>query len=212
MEDKIITILRQQFPLLASPDLSKVIAEVGQIRNAKRGDILMDVGKYIRFMPLVTAGVIKIIRQEENGKEVLLYYLEGGKTCAMSMTCCMQQVKSNIRATVEEDAEIIMIPVQYVDEWMMKYSAWKNFIMQTYSSRFDQLLNTIDIFAFQKMDQRLLNYLQKKMVSTQLKFVASTNTEMAQELNTSREVVSRLLKKLELEGAITIDKGKVFLA
>lgn len=212
MESTIADMLRKQFPSLGHAGLQNAIAEVAQLKIAKRGDVLMDVGKYIQFMPLVVSGVIKIIRKEESGKEVLLYYLEAGKTCAMSMTCCMQRAKSNIRATVEEPAEIIMVPVQFVDQWMMEFPAWKNFIMHTYSNRFDELLHTIDVFAFQKMDERLLQHLKKKKTSTKMPFIASYNTQLAQELNTSREVISRVMKKLETEGQIRINKGKIYLA
>lgn len=204
-------LLIQQFPILQQQELLAEITDVSELIEASEGTVLMDVGQYIKFMPLVLEGVIKVIREDEDGNEMLLYYLEGGKTCAMSMTCCMQQVQSNIRAVVVEDAKFVAIPVQYVDEWMMKFSAWKNFILNTYQNRFDQLLGAIDVIAFKKMDERLLSYLKKRISVIEEPFVAATHQEMASELNTSREVVSRMLKKLEMEGSVTNRKGKFYV-
>jgi CRP/FNR family transcriptional regulator len=195
-------LIRTHFPLLAQPDLLADISAVGTLQSAKEGEILMEVGRYIQSMPLVLEGLVKIIREDEEGNEILLYYLEGGKTCAMSMTCCMQQEKSNIRAVVEEDAQMINIPVRYVDEWMMRHQAWKNFILLTYNQRFEQLLHAIDVIAFKKMDERLLHYLREKIKASEKAFISSTHQEIAYELNTSREVISRMLKKLELAGLI----------
>lgn len=204
-------LIRDSFPELNHPDLLSEIEKVGSVVQVKPDEVLMEVGKYIQFMPLVIHGVIKIIRRDEEGNEILLYYLEGGKTCAMSMSCCLQTVKSNIKATVIEEAQMILIPVKYVDEWMSKYTGWKNFIMNTYTTRFDQLLHAIDVIAFKKMDERLLVYLQEKIHSIQEDFVFSTHREIASELNTSREVVSRMLKKLEIEDQIKVIKGKIYL-
>lgn len=203
-------LIKQNFPELKQPDLLLEIEKVGTVVQGKPGDVLMEVGKYIQFMPLVVSGVIKIVRQDEDGNEILLYYLEGGNTCAMSMSCCLQSAKSNIKATVIEDVKLITIPVNYVDSWMSKYTHWKSFVMNTYNSRFDQLLHAIDVIAFKKMDERLLVYLKEKISSIQEDFVFSTHREMASELNTSREVVSRMLKKLELEGKIKTAKGKIY--
>ncbi len=211
MQNQYAKLITSNFPLLNSPELLSTIMEVASFKKVKTGEVLMDVGQYIKFMPLVVSGVIKVIRVDDPENEILLYYLEGGKTCAMSMTCCMQEVKSNIRATIEEDAEIIMIPVQYVDQWMMKFPAWKNFIMNTFSNRFDQLLQTIDTVTFKRMDDRILKYLEEKLNTSQIPFVASSKTEIASDLNTSREVISRMMKKLELDGKVKTEKGKIYL-
>ncbi len=203
------TKIKDYFPSLSHPELLKEIVEVSELREVPKGEVLMDVGRYIQFMPLLLKGVIKIYREDEDGNEILLYYLESGKTCAISMTCCMQKEKSSIRAIVEEDTEFISIPVQYVDEWMMKHRAWKDFILMTYTNRFDQLLTALDVIAFKKMDQRVLHYINEKLKSSDKKHITNTHQEIALELNTSREVVSRMLKKLELAEEITMKRGEI---
>ena len=207
----IAKLIRNNFPDLSETSLLQEIEKKGEVVKAQTGDVLMEVGKYIQVMPLVLEGVIKIVRQDDEGNEILLYYLEGGKTCAMSMSCCLQTTKSNIKATVIEDVKMITVPVQEVNDWMMKYTSWKNFILNTYTQRFDQLLHAIDVIAFKKMDDRLYSYLSQKIESIQEIFVSSTHKEMASELNTSREVVSRMLKKLELEEKIEIRKGRIYM-
>ena len=191
--------------------LLEAIDWVASFKTVPKGELLMDVGVYIKFMPLVLNGLIKVMREDNEGNEILLYYLESGKTCAMSMSCCMQLEKSSIRAVAEEDTEIVMIPVQYVDVWISEHKEWKHFILNTYSRRFDELLEAIDIFAFKKMDERLLSYLQKRSDVLGENAFNMTHQEMALELNTSREVVSRLLKKLEQNKQIKVTKSKIVL-
>jgi CRP/FNR family transcriptional regulator, anaerobic regulatory protein len=187
------------------------IDSVASFKKVPKGELLMDVGGYIKFMPLVLNGLIKVMREDKEGNEILLYYLESGNTCAMSMSCCMQLEKSSIRAVAEEETEIVMIPVQYVDDWISEHKEWKHFILNTYSRRFDELLEAIDIFAFKKMDERLLSYLQKRTDVLGNNAFNMTHQEMALELNTSREVVSRLLKKLEQNKQIKVTKSKIVL-
>lgn len=204
-------LVSQYFPMFRDIKLLEAIDSVASFKIVPKGELLMDVGVYIKFMPLVLNGLIKVMREDNEGNEILLYYLESGKTCAMSMTCCMQLEKSSIRAVAEEDTEIVMIPVQYVDDWISEHKEWKHFILNTYSRRFDELLEAIDIFAFKKMDERLLSYLQKRAEVLGDKAFNMTHQEMALELNTSREVVSRLLKKLEQNKQIKITKSKIVL-
>jgi CRP/FNR family transcriptional regulator, anaerobic regulatory protein len=191
--------------------LLEAIDSVASFKIVHKGELLMDVGVYIKFVPLVLNGLIKVMREDNEGNEILLYYLESGKTCAMSMSCCLQLEKSSIRAVAEEETEIVMIPVQYVDDWISEYKEWKHFILNTYSRRFDELLEAIDIFAFKKMDERLFSYLQKRSDVLGENAFNMTHQEMALELNTSREVVSRLLKKLEQNKQIKITKSKIVL-
>ncbi len=172
---------------------------------------MLDFGNYIRTIPLVVSGSIKIVRENENGNELLMYYLGQGDTCAMSLTCCMSHSKSEIRAIADTDVELFMIPVEKVDEWMFKYKSWKSFIMQTYSKRFSELLATIDSIAFLKMDERLIRYLQDKFEKLGNKEIHITHQEIATDLNTSREVVSRLLKQLEKRGEVVLGRNKIEL-
>lgn len=203
--------IHKHFPNLYEPALLEEIETFGQSQKAPAGITLMDIGKYIKSFPLLISGSLKIMREDENGNEILLYYLEAGKTCAMALTCCMKQEKSNIRAVVEEDAEMIMIPVQYSDEWVFKYKSWKNFITETYADRFDELLKTIDSIAFKKMDERLLKYLKDKARVLETNTLTITHQDIAKELNSSREVISRLLKKLEQLGEIKLGRNQISL-
>jgi CRP/FNR family transcriptional regulator len=184
---------------------------IGKPVNVKAGDIIMDTGQYIKSIPLLLSGSIKIIRQDDTDGEILLYYVGSNETCAMSLTCCMAHQKSRIRAIAEEDTEMITVPVEKMDEWMIKYESWKNFVMQTYNARFDELLRTIDSIAFQKVDERLENYLKSKGELTESKLLVVSHQQIAEELNSSREVISRLLKHLEKNGKIKLGRNKIEL-
>lgn len=204
-------ILRKNFAHFYEKELQEEILKLGKEVVIPIGETLMDIGKTINSMPLVITGSIKIIREDEKGNELFLYYLEGGNTCAMSLTCCMQSQKSQIRATVEEEVHLILLPVEKMDEWMIKYKSWKNFVMSTYAHRFDELLQTIDLIAFHKMDERLLHYLYEKSNVLRTRTFSVTHQEIALELNSSREVISRLLKQLERLGKIKLGRNKIEL-
>lgn len=204
-----IDLVKENFPSFYEVELQEEIAAVGQIVEVDAGEVLMDIGNYIKTMPLLISGSIKILREDEEGNELLMYYLNAGGTCAVSLTCCMRQEKSSIRAICEEDVQFISIPVKYMDIWMKKYDSWKNFVLETYRQRFDELLETIDSIAFLKMDERLLKYLNDKMEVTKSKVLNVTHQEIAYDLNSSREVISRLLKQLEKLGRIKLGRNKV---
>lgn len=190
-------------------ELLSLIAQHGIVKNIKAGDTILDYGQFIKSVPLIVSGCIKIVRQDEEGHELFLYYLYAGETCAMSLTCCMANQKSEIKAVAEEDTQIIFIPMQYLDEWMLQFSEWKNFIMNTYSIRFRDLLATIDNIAFKKMDERLEAFLTEKTQVLNNKTIAITHQEIAIALNTSREVISRLLKQLEKQRKIVLGRNKI---
>ena len=152
---------------------------------------------------------IKILREDHEGNELLMYYLNSGDTCAMSLTCCVQNAQSEIKAVCEEEATLIMIPVTYMDEWMIKYKSWKEFVMQTYQNRFKELLETIDSIAFTKLDERLLKHLKEKSENSTSNMLDTTHQEIAYELNSSREVISRLLKQLENKAVIRLHRNKI---
>ena len=178
-------------------ELVDEIAEVGKFVDVPAGEILMDIGNYIRAMPLLLSGAIKVLREDEDGDELLLYYLEQGETCSVTMACCMGHTKSEIRAIAETDSKIVMVPVQKMEEWMAKYKGWRNYVFESYHNRLNELLQTVDSIAFKNLDQRLVDYLKKKMEVTNDNRIRSTHQEIAYDLHTSRVVVSRLLKKLE---------------
>ncbi|QJW91197.1 Crp/Fnr family transcriptional regulator [Spirosoma taeanense] len=197
--------LRGQFEY----SLLQELAEVGQLRTVPAGSYLIRPGEFIRSVPILIRGAVKIMRPDREGREALLYFLGELDSCAMSLTCCLGSRPSEITAIVDEEAEMIAIPVEKVDEWMCRYSSWKQFVFQTYQKRFDDLLATIDEVIFHKLDDRLVTYLQKKAQSCQCRELAITHEEIAQELATSREVISRLLKQLEKDGQIKLMRNKI---
>lgn len=199
------------FALLNDKELFEEINTVGFIKSVEAGTMLMDIGQYIKYMPLVLSGSVKITREDNDGNEILLYYLEGGNTCAVSFTCCMQNETSGIRAIAEEDTELIMIPVEYMDIWMGKYKDWRNFVLFTFSRRMDELFETLDSIAFDSMDKRLIKYLKDRSRVLKKEEFTITHQEIALSLNSSREAVSRLLKKLENMGAIKLGRNKIQL-
>ncbi|WP_066627749.1 Crp/Fnr family transcriptional regulator [Labilibacter marinus] len=211
MTQSVEEIIKAKFPVLYEPELVTEIQKFGKIVNFNAGSNLIEIGAYIKQMPLLIEGTLKISREDSEGNELLLYYLNSGETCAMSLTCCMGDVKSNIKASAIEDAEIIMLPTHKMDEWMKKFDSWKNFIFRAYQIRFDEMLHTIDSIAFMKMDERLERYLLERSKELNAKILNLTHQEIASDLNTSREVISRLLKQLEKLGRIKLHRYKVEL-
>lgn len=207
----IAELIHQNFPELTDVGLIKEIGEGVKIVRVKTDDKIMDYGAEIRYIPLLISGALKILRLDQDGNELILYYIQAGETCAMSLTCCMTHKKSEIRAVAEEDSEIIMIPSALMDSWMNKYPSWKNFVMSTYRTRFEELLHTIDSIAFHKMDERLWRYLIDKSTINNSHELETTHQRIAEELNSTREVISRLLKQLEKQGKIVLGRNKITL-
>lgn len=201
--------LLQPFNYLFDSDIIDNIADVAFLKTFNKADIIIDIGQDLDFIPLLIKGNIKVLREDSDGDELLLYVLESGDTCAMSLTCCMAKSVSKIRAIADEDATVIMIPIANMKLWFNSNESWRNFILQSYQIRFDEMLETIDTLAFMKMDERLFKYL-----TDQVKLSASTNLEVthqeiAEDLNTSRVVISRLLKQLEREHKIELGRNKI---
>ena len=171
--------------------------------------MLIEIGDYIKFMPLLISGAIKILREDDKGDELALYFIERGDTCAMTLSCCVRDTKSEIRAVAETDTKLIMLPVQKMTEWMHKYKSWQAFILQSYHTRMMEMLEAIDTIAFLKMDERLFKYIRDKAMVTHDDVLHVTHQEIAQDLHTSRVVVSRLLKTLENAGKIELFRNKI---
>lgn len=191
--------------------LKEELQQEAQIRNFNEGDIIIEIDQYIKSIPIVISGTVKVIREDEEGNELFLYYVNAGSTCAMSLTCCMRDQQSQIRAIAEEPVELMVVPVKKMDQWMMQYRSWKDFVMQSYSSRFEELLHTIDLIAFHHMDDRLVSYLEKKALVHDSRTLNIKHQEIAIELSSSREAVSRLLKKLELMGKVKLHRNRIEL-
>ncbi len=211
VHQEISALLRKYFPQINELALKEEITKHGRIMTFEAGKVIMNYGGYIRLVPLVVEGSIKVLREDEGGHELFLYYLNPGETCSMSFSCCMTQRKSDIKTISEDKTRLIAIPVEYVDRWMTQYPSWKNFVMNTYDSRMRELIKTIDSIAFQKMDERLLRYLRKKAAVVSSNIITATHQEIALDLNASREAISRLLKQLEKTGIVMLGRNKIEL-
>lgn len=203
--------LTDKFSSVFEPELLKEMEAKSKIISVKEGELIIDIGRTVTMIPLLLSGVLKVSRVDENGKELLLYYVSANQSCAMTFTCCMQQYPSEVRAVAESDVEFIAIPIGVMDEWLMKYPTWKSFVMRTVRSRFNELLNTIDQLAFQKLDERLVNYLVDKSNATGSTIINLSHEEIANDVASSREVISRLLKKLENEGKVLLYRNQIKL-
>jgi CRP/FNR family transcriptional regulator len=201
--------ISQGFDNIFEPDLIREIMQFGEIKSFTEGELIMDYGKYIRFMPLIVSGTIKVLKKDELGKEILLYYLSANESCSMAYSCCMEAKKSEVKAIAEEDSQIIAVPHVKLDEWLCKYPSWKNYIMRSFNERFMELLRSIENIAFHKLDDRLLHYLKEKQKHTESAVIKASHNQIADELATSRVVISRLLKQLENDGKILLYRNEL---
>jgi CRP/FNR family transcriptional regulator len=206
-----LELLKESYGFVFEEALLEEIAQVSQLRAFEEGDVLIDFGDYIKFMPLLISGAIKILREDFDEGELLLYFLEKGDTCAMTMACCLGETKSEIRAVAETKGKVIMIPVAKMEEWLGKYKSWRNYVFNSYNNRLKEMLMAIDNLAFMNMDERLYNYLMDKAQINKSNAVQNTHQEIAYDLHTSRVVISRLLKALENEGKIKLHRASIEL-
>ncbi|MCB0395796.1 MAG: Crp/Fnr family transcriptional regulator [Flavobacteriales bacterium] len=201
----------EQYKHIFEPELLHEIETKAKTVSVKAGTVILDIGQTVRVIPLLQKGTLKISRTDEEGKELLLYYVTANESCAMTFTCCMQQFPSEIRAVAEDDVEFLAIPISVMDEWMTKYPTWKSFVMKTIRMRFNELLKSIDQIAFQKLDKRLVHYLKEKSRATGSSLINLTHEQIANELATSRVVISRLLKKLENDKKLLLYHNQIKL-
>ena len=193
------------------PALIKEMYQFGVIKHFKEGDIIMDYGKYIRMMPIVLKGTIKVYRMDDNGNEILLYYLSSNESCSIAYSCCVEAKKSEVKAVAEDDVELLAIPHIKLDEWLCKYPSWKNYIMHSFNERFLELFRSIESIAFRKLDERLISYLKEKQRISGSSLIKTSHNQIAEELATSRVVVSRLLKQLENEKKVILYRNEIKL-
>ena len=196
---------------LLEEELIQEINRVGQIRTTTIDEILINVGDAMTSIPIILSGSIKISRENDNGDELLLYYIEGGDTCAMTLQCCVRQMKSEIRATSMEDSVLLMLPTEMMELWMHKFKSWREYILQSYHVRLTELMETIDAIAFMRLDERLLKYLTDQAKLLGSLEIHHTHQQIAEDLHSSRVVISRLLKQLEIRGTITLKRNKIVL-
>ena len=190
-----------------------LIAELekcARLRSFKKGDTIMHPGEEILYIPIVLKGSLRIIREDKDGAEVFLYHLYPGQTCAMSLTCCQSGKKSMIKAIVEDDTELIQIPIKLTEEWF-KYPQWKAYISSNYTTRFAELLEVIDLIAFNNMDKQLLKYLEERSKASNSRFLSITHQEIANELHAHREAISRLLRTMEKNHMVRLGRNSIEL-
>jgi len=190
--------------------LIETIIQDGIYKSVKQGEVLMDFGLRISNMPLLLNGAIKIIRKDDEGGELLLYFLEKGDTCAMTLACCLGDAISQIKAEAEMDTELVLIPIQRMEDWLI-YKTWRDFVFESYNARLYEMLDVIDNLAFNNMNERLLKYLQNKVLVSKNNMLPISHQEIAAELNTSRVVISRLLKQYEKEGKVILHRNRLEL-
>ncbi len=193
------------------PALLEQIEKEGTINEIPAGEILMRTGQYVKSTMLVLEGMVKIFRENEEGNEFLMYYLQPGDACAISLVCASKMEASRVMAKAMEDTTVLMIPIKLMDEWMSKYKSWYYFVLETYRNRFEELLVLIYQVAFRNMDERLLFYLQRHTEVNQTRTIDLSHQQIADELNSSREVISRLLKKMEQRNIVTMHRNSIEL-
>lgn len=199
---------------LASIFETKLIDEIikeGEVLTFKEGDIIMDYGKPVRFMPLILSGTIRVMHKDEEDREIILYYLSNNESCAMAYACCMEAKKSEVRAIAEDNVELIKIPHNKLDEWLIKYPSWKSYIFGSFTQRFNELLKSLESIAFHKLDERLINYLKAKAKITGKNAIQLSHNQIAEEMGTSRVVISRLLKQLENDKKLVLYRNEIKL-
>ncbi len=204
-----LELLHEKFQFLFEEALIQEMCHLGTFRQFAEGAVIMDVGQVLTHIPVVLSGSLKIMREDNDGNELLLYYLEQGDTCAVTLSCCARPGKSNIKAVAESAGRMLLVPVEKMDHWMVKYKSWRSFVLESYNTRLNEMLDAIDNLAFNNMEERLKRYLRDKVMVTKDARLHITHHQIASELNSSRVVISRMMKKLELDGWIAQNRNYV---
>lgn len=194
-----------------SKELREKLLSVGTAKSYNEGEVILQEHAYVRVIPIVTVGSIRVMRQDEEGREILLYYIRPGESCIMSFLGGIHHDQSKVTAIAEEATEILFIPVDKVPELIEHYPQWLSYIFRLYHKRFEELLDVVNSVAFKKMDERLLDFIRKKSAVANDKTLHLTHEQIATELGTARVVVSRLLKQMEHEGLLKLGRNKIVL-
>ncbi|MDE3125812.1 MAG: Crp/Fnr family transcriptional regulator [Bacteroidota bacterium] len=202
--------LYKMFPQL-EPALLQEIEENSVLKTIPADEILIRTGQYIKSALLVVEGTLKIFRENEDGGEFLMYYLQPGEACAISLVCASKMEASKVMVKSVEESVIMMVPIQLMDQWMSKYKSWYYYVLETYRNRFEELLLLIDHIAFRNMDERLIFYLKRYAQAHKSNQINLSHQQIADELNSSREVISRLLKKIEQKKLLSLSRNTIEL-
>ena len=202
--------IKEQIGFLFEEELMQEIYQVGKIKKIPADNILVDKGDDILYIPFILDGSVKISRDKDDA-ELLLYYIESGDTCTMTLQCSVRGSVSEVRATTLEDSEVLLIPVMYMENWMNKYTSWRRYILESYHSRMLELMETVDAIAFMRLDERLEKYLIDQAKLTGSLEIHHTHQQIAEDLHSSRVVISRLLKQLESKGRIQLYRNRIVL-
>ncbi len=194
-----------------SPDTKEKLYQIGSVKEYKEGEVIMNENSYIRAIPIVLQGSIRVMRVDDEGREILLYYIKPGESCIMSFLGGIHKDTSKVKAVAEEDVEILFIPIDKVSLLIKENGEWLDYIFRLYHKRFEELLSVVNDVAFKKMDDRILHYLKEKQKLSGNKEISITHQELADELGTARVVVSRLLKQMEAEGLVKLGRNKITL-
>jgi len=205
MEEK----LRELYIHIFEPELIEEIIEVGHYRKIRAEVPMIDIGDSLTHMPLILEGAIRVMSEDKEGNEYLLYYLEVGDSCTMTMTCCMGGKRSKIRAITEKETQLIMVPIPKMEAWLVKYRSWRAFVFDSYDNRMSEMLTAIDTVVFHNMEARLYRYLRDKAMVLRTGELKVTHSQIANDLYTSRVVISRLMKKLVMKGDIEMHRNLV---
>ena len=211
MEASCLSILEERFQFLFEADLIQEICSQSEIHQMPAQKQIIGIGDELNFLPIVLSGSIKVMTEDKQGEELLLYYLESGDTCAVTLNCCSKKTRSKILAFTESESELLFINMNKFEDWMIKYSSWRNFIIESYNSRLDEMIMAIDNIVFNSMEDRIKKYLQDKVWIVRDKTFSISHADIANDLHSSRVVVSRIMKKLEKEGFLIQGRNKVEL-
>lgn len=203
-------LIKENFPDFEN-ELVNEISKEGELVLFPADDLIMDIGQKVEQIPLIVKGIVKVFREDEEDNEIFLYYLNPGEACAITLICSAREGFSKIKAIPMEDTTAVVLPISKLDEWMPKYQSWYFFVMDSYQDRFEELLKVVDAIAFRQMDERLIEYLEKTAVASQSNKIKETQSQIALELNSSREVIGRLLKKLEQQGMVKVSRNQIEL-
>ena len=204
-------LIHEKIGFLFEEKLIEELYKVGKIKNILIDDVIIRTGDEVFYIPFILDGALKISREKSDGEELLLYYIESGDTCAMTLQCCVKKSNSEVKAKAMENSALLMVPIEYMSEWMERFASWRNYILESYHLRITELMETVDAIAFMRLDERLDMYLKDQAKLLGSLEINHTHLQIAEDLHSSRVVISRLLKQMEVKGMIELKRNKVVL-